>query len=451
LKAVKQIFRVKRLFDGESRFLDNCLVCIEAGQVARIVEQNSTEPEAEAVRDWLSGVPIVDEPNGFMIPGLINSHHHAYSALARGMPITGSLASFPEILENIWWRLDRVLDEEAVRLSAAVTAIDCIRHGCTATIDHHSSPNAITGSLETIASVFRELSMTGVLCFETSDRNGERVFQESIDENLAFAAAHRNDKTIRGLFGLHAGFTLSDESLTEIAARKPANLPVHIHVAEDSSDVEDAKARGYKGPLARLHELGVLPANSLIAHGVHLSGEEYNLIGEAGIKLVHNPQSNCNNRVGYGDVDQVSAAAVFLGTDGMNSDMFSSAQSAYLLYKALGGGARNAFGLVKSMLIDNPANYLSGMFDHPVGRIVEGEPADFAIFDYPAPTPVNSDNVMSHFMYGLAHAPTAKWVYANGACVMENGKIKSVDEHSILAAASEKASHLWADYLDLSA
>ena len=446
MKAGKQIFHVKYLFDGNSRLLKNCRVFIEAGQIARIIEDEDTSQESNIFRDTFSETPVHTENNGFIMPGLINSHHHTYSALARGMPITGSLSSFPEILKNVWWKLDRVLDKEAVRLSAAVTAVDCIRHGCTTVIDHHSSPNTVSGSLDIIASVFKELSMTGVLSFETSDRNGKKVFEKSVEENLTFASAHKSSKTIRGMFGLHAGFTLCDESLKSIAKQKPVDLPIHVHVAEDACDVRDAKAKGYDGSLERLDEFGLLAANSLAVHGVHLLAKEYNLIETCGIKLVHNPQSNCNNCVGYGDLDQIPAGTLLLGTDGMNSDMFSSAQFSYLLYQALSSREQHAFDIIKSMLFNNPSSYLSGIFGRSIGKIVEGEPADFAVYDYASPTPVNSDNLMGHFIYGLPHSSSAKWVYANGNLIMEDGKITAIDEDTILTSAKEKAESVWNEY-----
>ena len=446
MKAGKHIFHVKYLFDGNSRLLKNCHVFIDAGKIVRIIEDANTSRDNNIFRDAFSETPVHTENNGFMMPGLINSHHHTYSALACGMPITGSLSNFPEILENVWWKLDRVLDEEAVHLSAAVTALDCIRHGCTTIIDHHSSPNTISGSLDIIASVIKKLSMTGVLCFETSDRNDKKVFEKSVEENLMFASSHKNNQTVRGMFGLHAGFTLCDESLKNIAKQKPVDLPIHAHVAEDISDLNDAKTKGYDGSLERLDTFGLLTPNSLIVHGVHLLEKEYNLIKTRNIKLVHNPQSNCNNSVGYGNIDQVPAGTLLLGTDGMNSDMFSSSQFSYLQYQALSSKKQNAFEIIKSMLFTNPSNFLSDIFGRSIGRIVEGEPADFAIFDYASPTPINSDNLMGHFIYGLPHSSSAKWVYANGNPIMEDGKITAIDEDIILSSATEKAEAVWKEY-----
>ena len=440
MKARKRIFNVGTFFDGRDDLLHDRAVHVEDGRITAITSQ----AETTCKRD--DDVDIITEPNGLMMPGLINSHHHAYSALARGMPVTGPMKTFPEILASLWWKLDRVLDREAVQLSAAVTAIDAIRHGCTCIVDHHSSPMVVHTSLNDIAAAFRDLSMSAVLCFETSDRNGDDVFRASVEENLSFADQHKTEAFIRGLFGLHASFTLCDESLRFIAEKKPQDLPVHVHVAEDITDAEHARQLGYNGALDRLDRFGLLSPGSLIVHGVHLTPDESALIGERELCLVHNPQSNNNNRVGYGDLDRVGSDRLLLGTDGMNSDMLSSAQAAYLLYCAQGGKGRDACELLYQMLFKNPAAYLSHVFGRPTGCLTEGGIADFAVFDYRSPTPISSANIMGHILYGLPHNSRAKWVYANGNPALENDQIIALDEAGLLKAVREKAAFTWNAY-----
>ncbi len=439
MKARKRIFNVGTFFDGKEDLRRNCSVHIEDGRITAIT------PQADTLRGN-DDVEIITEPSGLMMPGLINSHHHAYSALARGMPVTDPMNTFPDILTYLWWRLDHVLDREAVRLSATVTAIDAIRHGCTCIVDHHSSPTVVHTSLDEIAAVFQDLSLSAVLCFETSDRNGEDVFRASVEENLSFAEQHKSESSIKGLFGLHASFTLCENSLRFIAEEKPDELPIHVHVAEDISDVEHARRQGCNGALDRLDRFGLLTPGSLVVHGVHLTSEESALVGERKLCLVHNPQSNNNNRVGYGDLDRVESNRLLLGTDGMNSDMLSSAQAAYLLYCAQGGKERDACELLHQMLFKNPATYLTQMFGRPVGGLTEGGVADFAIFDYPSPTPIASANIMSHVLYGLPHNSRAKWVYANGTPALENDRLVALDEAAALAAAQEKAAFVWDAY-----
>ena len=442
----KKVFSVAHFFDGADRFLTDCEVFVAGGVLVTVLARDDRSPKSDKVRKAFAKAVRIDESNGFMIPGLINSHHHAYSALARGIPLDVPLPDFPARLENLWWRLDRALDKAAVRLSAEVTAVESVRHGCTTVIDHHSSPTAIRGSLEEVSAGFGALNMTRLLCYETSDRNGPEALSEAIDENLAFAAAHAGDRAVGALFGLHASFTLGASSLERIARDKPESMPVHVHVAEDLCDVKHARAEGFDGPLERLHRFGLLGAESLVAHGVHLSDREHALAADIGLTVAHNPESNLNNRVGYADVDRLRADRIVLGTDGMSSHMLASLRAAYLAYSGHGGGGREAFALCGDLLFSNPAAYLTRLLGRPVGTIVDGEPADFALFDYAAPTPVNERNLMAHLLFGLANGSSARWVFARGEPVVAEGRIIAVDEAAILSAARERSARLWKDF-----
>jgi cytosine/adenosine deaminase-related metal-dependent hydrolase len=444
-----RIFSIRALYDGAGRFLEDCEVHVENGIVARIVEKrDDSEAARELCRrgDRFERVAI---GNGLMLPGLVNAHHHAYSALARGMPVTGSFENFTRVLENLWWRLDRALDLEAVRLSGLVTAIASIRCGCTAVVDHHASPSCTRGSLDALEEAFGALSMTSVLCFETSDRNGAAAFDDAVEENLDFARRNASSGATRGLFGLHAGFTLSRASLERLAREIPEGLPVHVHVAEDLCDGDFARAEGFEGALDRLAKLGVLRSRSLVGHGVHLADSELRHIEAADAFVVHNPESNFNNSVGYADLDRLPAARILLGTDGMDSDMLGAARFAFLAYQALGKGGSDVFALLRSMLFENAAGYLTRLFGRPVGRIVEGAPADFAIFEYEPPTPLRADNLMGHALFGFAPTPKASWVYARGVPVLEAGKITALDEAAAFEAARTIAPAVWKRYLEM--
>ena len=441
-----RIFHVSCLFDGADLFAADCAVCVRDGRIAGIVEKTKGEPGGGKLLRSFDGAEQIRLPRGFLLPGLVNAHHHAYSALARGLEPAGPMPDFRSRLENLWWRFDNVLDEEAIRLSAAVTALDCIRQGCTAVIDHHSSPSAIDGSLDRAAAGFGDLAMTRVLCYETSDRNGPEAVDQAIDENIAFAAKHAGSKEVGSLFGLHASFTLSGATLKRIARDKPAGLGVHLHAAEDLCDVEHARAENFDGPLARLDSFGLLNDGGIAAHCLHLAPGEFALLSRRGLSIAHTVESNLNNRVGYADLDRFGEDRILLGTDGFCSAMTAALRAAYLLYSGMGGGKRDALTLGRRLLFDNPAGFLSRLLGRPVGRVTVGEPADFAIFDYPSPTPVDEKNWVAHIVYGLSAAPGATWVYAGGKPVLEAGRITAVDEDALLAEAGKLAARLRDDY-----
>ena len=123
-----------------------------------------------------------------LMPGQICAHTHFYGAFARGLYIPGPPAKdFPEILQNLWWKLDKALDLDGVRSSAEVCLVDAIRHGTTTLIDHHASQRAIDGSLDLIADAVLASGLRAALCYEVTDRDGPAAAQAGIRENVRFA------------------------------------------------------------------------------------------------------------------------------------------------------------------------------------------------------------------------------------------------------------------------
>ncbi len=447
LTDIKQVFHVQAAFDPKRKQLfRDAELFVENGILKAILEATDKSPAAETIRREFEHAKRVNEQNAIALPGLVNSHQHAYSALARGMPITEPMPDFPSRLQVLWWRLDRALQEESIKYSALTTAIEAVRHGCTSIVDHHSSPNATRGSLDVITKAFSKFNLRSVLCHETSDRNGSDKFEQSIEENLAFSQTHKTSNRVRGLLGLHAGFTLSEQSLKEVAARRPSDLPIHIHLAEDRCDVTFAKELGYDGPLARLHAYGLLDKHSLLAHCVHLSKSEQDLAKELGVWVAHNPESNLNNRVGYAEVDQLDPNRILLGTDGMSGDMLTSARVAFLLYSAFGGGAQAPLEFAWRILFENTYAYLSEMFGETLGGFEVDQPADFAIFPYPSPTSIMEENIQAHVFYGLSNHTRARWVMAGGTVVLEDGRLTVLDERVVMQEARACAEKLWNEY-----
>src|SRR5450830_1738765 len=202
--------------------------------------------------------------------GFVNAHTHVYSGLAPlGMPPPRHEPSnFLEILEAVWWRLDRAIDARSLRAAARLYVADALRHGTTVLVDHHESPSFIEGSLDVIADACEELGIRAVLCYGATERNGGR---EEATRGLAecrrfIRSNHR--PLVRGVIGLHASFTVSDDTIREAGDLcRELGTVVHVHVAEDGADIDDAIRRGYRGPVERLHALGALPAGSILAHG----------------------------------------------------------------------------------------------------------------------------------------------------------------------------------------
>jgi cytosine/adenosine deaminase-related metal-dependent hydrolase len=254
---------------------------------------------------------------------IVNAHTHLYSGLAPlGLPAPAVAPTcFVEILERVWWRLDRALDAEALAASAELYVTEAVALGAAGLIDHHESPAFIDGSLDVVADVCQRLAMPAVVGYGATERNrGRDEARAGLAECVRFLRANRRP-LVRGVIALHASFTVSDDTIREAGAlARELHTVLHVHVAEDGADVADARARGYQGVIDRLTRLGAMVPGSIFAHGVHLTADEVRTCDEAGVWLVQNPRSNRGNNVGY-PAALAASSRVALGTDGWTAAM----------------------------------------------------------------------------------------------------------------------------------
>jgi cytosine/adenosine deaminase-related metal-dependent hydrolase len=233
------------------------------------------------------GDEVTDLAGKYLIPGLVVAHTHLYSALARGAPaVTPPPTNFVEILQRLWWKLDRALDLPSVELSATVGALDALASGATTLIDHHASPSAIDGSLFAVKKGIDRTGLRAVLCYEVTDRNGPEGRNAGLRENENFLVSGQGDR-FRAMVGAHASFTLDDptlEKLAELAGR--FKVGVHMHLAEDLIDEVDATKRGSKGVVDRLRRFALLGPKAILAHGTRLNWEELSAVQNTGAWLV---------------------------------------------------------------------------------------------------------------------------------------------------------------------
>ncbi len=386
----------------------------------------------------------VDCSGKIILPGFICAHHHFYSTMARGMAIPGEPArNFVEILQKLWWKVDRALCEEDILLSAQLPLIDCIRNGTTTVIDHHASPSMRDGSLDLIETAVRQAGLRASLCYEVSDRN---VIGGGITENERFIKkVGKGDGQISAMMGMHASFTLSDESLEKcVGIAKDANVGCHIHVAEDLSDREDSLKKYNKTIVNRLHQMGATGRKSIFVHCVHIDEDEMDLIATTGTIVAHNPESNMNNAVGVTPILKMLKKGVLvgLGTDGMGSDMLAQMRCAYLLHRLANRDPRVAFMEAPQMLLQNNAEIVKRQFGLSLGEIAEGRPADLAILDYCPPTPLSEANFLGHLIFGLVDAVVDTTV-CRGKILMQDKKIISMNEERLAARSRVLATKMW--------
>ncbi|PID59121.1 chlorohydrolase [candidate division KSB3 bacterium] len=384
--------------------------------------------------------------NGAMVtPGIVCSHNHFYSGLARG--ILADIAVCPDFvstLQNLWWKLDRALDRESLYSSAMICVLEAIKAGNTAVIDHHASPACIQGSLTVLKECYEKAGLRGILCYETTDRNGKEGMREGLAENIEFAKcidaeqAEGKRYLLEAAVGGHAPFTLDDEALTMLAeAVKSTGRGFHVHIAEDRYDASYSRHIYGKNLLPRLEAFGLVNEKSLFAHCVHLEDSDIETINHYDAFVLHNARSNMNNAIGYAE-KLSSFHNVALGTDGIGANMFEEMKTAYFKHKDAGGPYWPGDFLG---FLYNGNVILERYFGKKFGRVEKGYQADLTIYDYDMPTPLTADNIGGHFVFGMASRDVNS-VMVDGEFVYKDRRFP-FDLAPIYEKARQEAQRVW--------
>lgn len=390
---------------------------------------------------------FIDAKGGVIMPGLINAHNHIYSAFARGLSIQGyNPRDFNDILEGMWWTIDRKLTLENDRLSAYAVYVDCIKNGVTTVFDHHASYGDIPDSLDAIAEAATTLGLRTSLCYEVSDRDGKEKMMQAVLENERFirrAAANKTDM-LKGMMGMHAAFTLSDETLALCRAHGGAEAGFHIHVAEGPADVTDSLKKYGKRIVNRLYDNDILGKNTLAIHCVHVSRAEMELLHATDTMVVHNPESNMGNAVGCGPVIQLFDAGILLGlgTDGYTNDMLESYKVGNIIHKHNLCDPTVAWGEIPAMLFENNPLIAARFFEKPLGILQKGAYADVIITDYDPLTPMDGGNANGHILFGM-NGRSVTTTICNGKVLMQDRVLQNIDEAALMAKCRESAQSLW--------
>ncbi len=392
----------------------------------------------------------VDAGGQLVMPGNICAHTHFYGAFSRGMAIPGDPpANFKTILENLWWKLDKALDEEAVRYSALVCLVDAIKYGTTTLIDHHASPSFIEGSLDIIHDTVVESGLRASLCYEVTDRDGKEKARQGILENARFinrVAKKQANPLVRAHFGLHAGLTVSDETLTECLEANNNQAGFHVHAAEGRVDQEDSLNKYQKRVVERFYDRGILGPRSILAHGVHTSEREQELLAETGTWLSHQPRSNMNNAVGVAPILEMmqKGVKVVLGNDGFSNAMWEEWKAAYFIQKdhALDPRLMNGYE-VQQIAVENNSRLATDIYDGLcIGTVVDGAAADLIFVDYHPITPLTAGNLPWHILFGFREGMVTATIVA-GKLLMKDRKLLVLDEVEIASKARELAERTW--------
>ena len=431
-------------FDENSQVISNGGVVIEEEDIVAVGE----------TEELLSKYPDViykDVRGKIIMPGMINTHMHLYSTFARGMDLkTDQLPeNFVEILEKLWWRLDKALNEEDIYCSAIYALLDGVKKGTTTIFDHHASSNLIDGSLDIITEAIRQTGIRANLSYEISDRDGHEKALAGIRENERFIKKIQQEEKgnhyLRGMIGLHASFTLKNETLSEVAAlADDLKVPFHIHVAEGIADVYESKTRGYQGVASRLDRFRILRPGTLAIHGVHLQEEELGILKNNDTYLIHNPESNMGNAVGAAPIKAAfnKGITIGLGTDGYTADMFESIKVANLLQKHEGHHPQAGWKEVFQMAFQNNREIANRFFSRTLGVLQAGAVADLIVVNYYPPTPITKDNAYFHILFGIEGSMVDTTIIG-GKILMENQEITSLDYERISIRVKKQAEDFW--------
>jgi putative selenium metabolism protein SsnA len=426
--------------DDDNTFIQDGCVCIDGNIIVDLGTTDQMKKKYESAE-------FVDAKKGLIMPGMINTHHHIYSAFAKGLSIKGfSPKGFSDILEGMWWKIDRLLTLEDTKYSAYTTYLDCIRNGVTTVFDHHASYGNIEGSLFQISDAAKELGIRTSLCYEVSDRDGQEKMRQAVNENVQFikwAKNHTQDMQ-KGMMGLHASFTLSNKTLQYCAENMPEGAGYHVHTAEGIADVYDCLEKHNKRIVNRFFDFNILGEKTIAVHCIHTNNGEMDLLKHTDTMVVHNPESNMGNAVGCTPVLELVKKGITLGlgTDGYTCDMLESMKVANVLQKHHNCDPAVAWGEVPLMIFDNNAKIANRFFEKTLGVIKKGAYADIIVAEYDSLTPLDGNNANSHILFGVS-GRCVSTTMINGKVLMKDREIIGVDTEKIMAKSRELSNKLW--------
>ena len=426
--------------DASNPYYENGAVLIEGNKIKEIGSYTD-------LKERYHEAEFIDADKMIIMPGLINAHEHIYSAFARGESIPKSAPKdFIEILEGTWWHIDRNLSLSNTYYSAAATYMECIRNGVTTVVDHHAGFGAIEGSLFKISEAAEELGVRTCLSYEISDRDGTYKMKSAVKENMDFVhyAKEKKGSMLKALVGMHASFTLSDDTLNYCIKENKDNAGYHIHIAEGIYDSEHCEKNYNMSVVERLKKFEILGKNTIAGHCIHIKDSDMDILKDTETIVVHNPESNMGNAVGASDIIKMFDKGILigLGTDGYTNDMFESLKVANILQKHNRKIPDRGFLESSASLFENNKKIASKMFEEEIGVLKIGALADIVIMDYRPYTEINAENIDGHIMFGMNGAMTDTTI-VNGKILMKNRKMCCIDEEQLLYKCRNSARDLW--------
>jgi 5-methylthioadenosine/S-adenosylhomocysteine deaminase len=372
----------------------------------------------------------VDLPEHALIPGLVNAHTHNPMTLLRGL--ADDLPLMTWLREHIWPVESKVMGPEFVRDGVELAIAEMLRGGTTCCSEDYFFPDAQAQAYK--AHGFRAMVALPIVEFPSA---WAQTRDEYFERALAVHDQYRGDPRVGTTFGPHAPYTVADESFARIRTLSDQlDIPVHLHLMETSQEVEDGKREHGLRPMQRLQKLGVVNDRLIAVHMTQVSDPEIALCAEAGVSVVHCPESNLKLASGFCPAEKLRRGGVnlALGTDGCASnndlDMFGELRTAALLAKGVAGDAAafdDAFALRAATL--NGAKALQ--LDAKIGSIETGKRADLVAVKMDEVETQPLYNVVSQLAYAVSRRQVSD-VWIDGARKLEGGALVDFDLAGVL-------------------
>ena len=376
----------------------------------------------------------IELPGHALIPGLVNLHTHAAMTLMRGLADDRALMDW---LQNHIWPVEtRLVSSEFVRDGTLLACAEMLRGGITCFNDMYFYPEA--GGHAALAAGMR--AALGIIVIEIPSAYAADA-QDYLSKGLATRDGLKDESLLSFCIAPHAPYTVGDRTFERIAMLQgELDLPLHIHLHETRDEIEQSLARHGARPLARLQGHGLVDANLIAVHAVHVTEKEANLLAEEGCHVAHCPSSNLKLASGIAAPDKLLKAGVNvgLGTDGAASnnrlDLFAEMRLAALLAKGSGGDATALPAHTVLEMATVRAARALGLEDR-IGTLAPGKCADMTAVNLGALDLSPCYDPLSHLVYAAGREHVSH-VWVNGELLVENGRLTRLDVRELGAKAA---------------
>lgn len=405
---------------------EDCAVAVAGGRIVAL------GPRAEIAAGFAARETL-NRPQHVLLPGLINAHTHAAMTLLRGiaddMPLERWLG------EHIWPAEARWASTEFVRDGAELAIAEMLLGGTTCFQDMYFFPDIVAE----VAVERHVRAVVGMIVLEAPSAWAQTA-AEYIDKGLAVHDRFRGHDLVHATFAPHAPYTVADETFERIRVlADELDTHVHMHVHETAEEVATAVAEHQQRPLQRLDRLGLVSPQLTAVHMTQLDDDEFDLLAERGVSVVHCPESNLKLASGFCPVARLAAAGVnvALGTDGAASnndlDMFAELRTAALLGKGVADDAA-AVGAEQVLEMATLGGARAVGLADEIGSLVPGKSADLIAVDLGVPSCRPIHHVVSQLVYSASRDQVAD-VWVAGRAVVADGELQTVNAADIMERA----------------